>query len=242
MTPIIQLIIKEEMEYTYTPFEVEVVDILGSDLTVVNSARISFGSKSQELTDKDAKLIQFLAKEKHYSPFRHCMLQFRIKAPEFVMRQMYKHVVGCSYTSVHPTKDHAWNEISGRYKAYDEIYIPSVWYKQHPLAKQCSGEPLDEKEQAIATKHFEEAIDTIMRSYRMLLRQGVSKEQARMLLPLTFMTEVIWTASLQAIQNFVELRDSLHAQEEIRLLAQEIKKLTTEKFPISFQALMTKDE
>ena len=98
---------------------IELVDSLGDDLTPVNAARVSFDGFSKEFTDKDRKLSRFLIKHKHHSPFRHQHAMFIIKAPEFVMRQWYKHVVGIETTSSHVTKDHAWNEISGRYVPYD---------------------------------------------------------------------------------------------------------------------------
>jgi len=226
----------DDFTFTETPFEVELVDKLGSDLTVVNSARISFGSEHKTVSAGDKKLIGFLAREKHYSPFRHCMLQFRIKAPEFVLRQVFKHAVGIEVTSTYPTKDSAWNEISGRYKQYKEIYIPPVWYTQHATAKQCSAGPHENQEDMKET--YLTGVKSNLDAYKKLIQQGVSKEQARMLLPLTFMTEVVWTASLQAIQNFVSLRDSPHAQQEIRLLAQEIRVLAEREYPVSFGALM----
>ena len=94
---------------------IEVVDTLGDDLTPVNAARVSFGGRSKTFEEKDRRLSKFLIKHKHFSPFRHQHVMMIIKAPEFVMRQWYKHVVGIETTSTHPTKDHAWNEISGRY-------------------------------------------------------------------------------------------------------------------------------
>ena len=109
---------------------VEVVDSLGSDLTVVNSARVSFGKRKEKWDKSDEKLVNYLAKYKHYSPFRHLQIQFHIKAPEFVMRQWYKHIVGIETTSNSSTKDHAWNEISGRYVQYQDFYEPDVWRKQ----------------------------------------------------------------------------------------------------------------
>lgn len=221
---------------TSTPVEVEVVDVLGSDLTVVNAARISFGVESKELKDKDKKLINYLAKNKHYSPFRHCMIQFRIKSPEFVMRQAYKHVVGAEWCSMYPTKDHAWNEISGRYKQYKEIYMPQKWFGQNKVSKQCSSGPLENQDKV--NDLYLNALKSNLDAYENMINQGVSKEQSRMLLPLTFITEVVWTASLQAIHNFVLLRNSEHAQYEIKLLAQQIQYVVVEKFPVAFDALV----
>ncbi len=117
---------------------IELVDTLGDDLTPVNAARVSFGAKSDEFKEKDRKLSKFLIKHKHFSPFRHQHIQVIIKAPEFVMRQWYKHVVGIETTSSSYTKDHAWNEISGRYIPVQEYYQPDVWRKQSDDNKQAS--------------------------------------------------------------------------------------------------------
>ena len=111
---------------------IEVIDSLGNDLTVVNSARVSFGKRKETFDKSDERLVRYLAKYKHYSPFRHLQVQFHIKAPEFVMRQWYKHVVGIETTSNSATKDHAWNEISGRYVPVEDYYEPSVW-KNNPM-------------------------------------------------------------------------------------------------------------
>ena len=116
---------------------IEVVDSLGSDLTVVNSARVSFGKRKEKFDKSDERLVRYLAKHKHYSPFRHLQIQFHIKTPEFVMRQWYKHVVGIETTSNSSTKDHAWNEISGRYVEYDEFYEPTIYRKQSDDNKQA---------------------------------------------------------------------------------------------------------
>ena len=123
---------------------VEVIDSLGSDLTVVNSARVSFGQRKEKFDKSDERLVRYLAKHKHYSPFRHLQIQFHIKAPEFVMRQWYKHVVGIETTSSHVTKDHAWNEISGRYVPVEEYYEPTIWRKQSKDNKQASEGELEE--------------------------------------------------------------------------------------------------
>ena len=122
---------------------IEVIDKLGNDLTVSNSARVSFGKRKTTYDDRDRRLVNFLAKNKHFSPFRHLMVTFHIKAPEFVMRQWYKHVVGCETTSSSSTKDHAWNEISGRYVPVKEYYYPSFFRKQSADNKQASEGQID---------------------------------------------------------------------------------------------------
>ncbi len=208
---------------------ISVIDKLGSDLTVVNSARVSFGKRKEVFDDKDRKLVDYLAKHKHWSPFRHLMVQFHVKAPEFVMRQWYKHVVGIETTSSSATKDHAWNEISGRYVPVTDFYEPGAWRKQSENNKQASEGLIDEQKSAVTI--FEIAMKQVIESYEKLLELGVAKEQARMILPLNQYTEVYWTASFQAIMNFIELRDEDTAQWEIREYAKAMKELMLEIYP-----------
>lgn len=208
---------------------IEVIDKLGSDLTVVNSARVSFGKRKDVFDSNDRKLVKFLAKNKHWSPFRHMMVQFHVKAPEFVMRQWYKHVVGIETSSSSSAKDHAWNEISGRYVPVSDFYIPANWRKQSDNNKQASEGSI--KDQKSADDVFNFAMNEILNSYQKLLDLGVAKEQARMMLPLNQYTEVYWTASFQAIMNFIELRDEATAQWEIREYAIAMKELMYSIFP-----------
>ena len=208
---------------------IEVVDKLGSDLTVVNSARVSFGNRKTVYDDKDRKLVKFLVKNKHWSPFRHIMVQFHIKAPEFVMRQWYKHVVGIETSSSSSVKDHAWNEISGRYVPVSDFYTPNNWRKQSENNKQASFGSIED--QAGAQKVYNELMENMMESYNKLLELGIAKEQARIILPLNQYTEVYWTASLQAVMNFIELRDEATAQWEIQQYAQAMKRMMLEVFP-----------
>ena len=161
---------------------IEVVDSLGTDLTVANSARVSFGKRKKTYDKSDERLVTYLAKHKHFSPFRHLVVQFHIKAPEFVMRQWYKHVVGAETTSSSFTKDHAWNEISGRYVPVEEYYIPSVWRKQSEDNKQASEGSIDAQEET--AEKYRAALQVINYYYNSLLDDGVAKEQARILLPL----------------------------------------------------------
>ncbi|MDQ3020592.1 MAG: FAD-dependent thymidylate synthase [Bacteroidota bacterium] len=208
---------------------VEVIDKLGSDLTVVNSARVSFGKRKEKFDDSDRKLVKFLAKNKHWSPFRHMMVQFHIKAPEFVMRQWYKHVVGIETSSSSSAKDHAWNEISGRYVPVSEFYIPSNWRQQSANNKQASEGSIENQESA--NEVFKTAMNEILNSYQKLLNIGVAKEQARLILPLNQYTEVYWTASFQAIMNFIDLRDEATAQWEIQQFAKALKELMHDIYP-----------
>ena len=208
---------------------VEVIDSLGNDLTVVNSARVSFGKRKKYWDKSDGHLVRYLAKHKHFSPFRHLQVQFHIKAPEFVMRQWYKHVVGIETTSTSVTKDHAWNEISGRYVPVEDYYYPPYFRKQSDDNKQGSEGNIEDQKQGYFL--WEKGLHQIQETYKELLELGVAKEQARAILPLSQYTEVYWTASFQAIMNFIELRDESTAQWEIQEYAQTVKELMFDTYP-----------
>ena len=208
---------------------IELIDHLGNDLTVANSARVSFGKRKTKYDEKDRILVRFLAENKHYSPFRHLIVQFHIKAPEFVMRQWYKHVVGIETTSSYPTKDHAWNEISGRYVPVNDFYTPDNWRKQAEDNKQASEGLIENQNEA--KEIFNETMNHLLGSYKKLLALGIAKEQARIFLPLNQYSEIFWTASFQAIMNFISLRDDAHAQWEIREYALAIKDIMMDLYP-----------
>jgi len=209
--------------------ELEIIDQLGSDLTIVNSARVSFGKKKTKLSTGDKRLMAYLNEHKHHSPFRHAMIQLRIKAPEFVMRQWYKHCIGAETTSTSMTKDHAWNEISGRYIPITDFYKPENWRGQSEDNKQCSNGLIEAQKEAEAV--YDEAMRAQVGAYERLVELGVAKEQARILLPLNFYTEVYWTCSFQAAMNFIELRDHDHAQHEIRVFARAMREALLHCFP-----------
>ena len=181
---------------------IEVVDHLGSDLTVVNSARVSFGKRKTTFDSTDRGLVRYLATHKHYSPFRHMFVQFHIKAPEFVMRQWYKHVVGIETSSSYPTKDHAWNEISGRYVPVEDFYQPEVWRKQSKDNKQGSEGSVENPQKA--KEVFEDFMNSSKNYYEKLLELGVGKEQARIILPLNQYTEIYGTASFNELNELRE--------------------------------------
>ena len=149
---------------------IELVDTLGDDLTPVNAARVSFGGRSDDFTDKDRRLSKFLIKHKHFSPFRHQHVMMIIKAPEFVMRQWYKHVVGIETTSDHPTKDHAWNEISGRYVAYSDFYMPKEFRAQSDDNKQASEGLVND--QAGAEKLWKQSQENSIKAYKKINDQN----------------------------------------------------------------------
>ena len=210
---------------------IEVVDKLGDDLTPVNAARVSFGDRSNTFEEKDRKLSKFLIKNKHFSPFRHQHVMLIIKAPEFVMRQAYKHVVGIETTSNSSTKDHAWNEISGRYTPVSDYYIPEVWRKQSEDNKQASEGELDDLQQKRMSHIYERYLLDVERVYETMVDAGMAKEQARVVLPLSQYTEVYWTASFQAIMNFIDLRDEKTAQWEIQQYAKCLKEMMYDIYP-----------
>lgn len=209
--------------------EVTLLDHMGSDLTVVNSARVSFDKWKTVFDEKDEKLVNYLAKHNHWSPFAHCQLQFRIEAPVFVARQLVKHQVGLS-----------WNEVSRRYVDYEPAYyIPDAWRLRAQDKKQGSGNdlPTDHDLKAIST--YSTAMDQANNSYKELLALGVCPEQARMVLPQSMMTKWIWSGSLYAFSRVCNLRIKPDAQLETRLLVQMINDLIVPLYPVSWAALWT---
>ncbi len=210
---------------------IELVDTLGDDLTPVNAARVSFGGRSEEFTNKDKRLSKFLIKHKHFSPFRHQHIMVIIKAPEFVMRQWYKHVVGIETTSSSASKDHAWNEISGWYVEVEDYYYPEVWRKQSEDNKQASDGVLDDLQQKRMTSFYNEYMRQVEMTYDRMIEAGMAKEQARIVLPLSQYTQVWWTASFQSVMNFIELRDEPTSQVEIQEYARALKTIMMESFP-----------
>ena len=185
------------------------------DLKVVNSARISMGKSTSKIGEKDNRLINYLAKHEHTTPFRHSYVSFHIKAPIFVLRQWQKHQVGCS-----------WNEISGRYVKFDlEYWTPEQWREQSDSVKQGSGGSVESKLSETVNQAYREAMASAFDSYEAFLAMGVCKEQARACLPLSLYSECYWTASLQAVSHFLKLRLDSHAQIEIQSFAKAVKEL-----------------
>ena len=205
---------------------VELIDTMGTDLTVVNAARVSY-SKTKDAFDvvKDEKLIQYLAKHNHWSPFAHASLQFRIKAPIFVARQLVKHQVGL-----------AWNEVSRRYVDFPpELYKPETWRGRPKNSKQGSDGEI-KLDQTIEYS-MESAMESCLITYNTLLEKGVAPEQARMVLPQSMMTEWYWSGTLYAFSRVCNLRCKPDTQKETRDVADEINKLCDSKFPRSWKAL-----
>lgn len=216
-------------------------DHMGNDLSVVNAARVSFGKRKTVWEDKDAKLIKYLAEHKHMSPFRHVTFSFILEGiSEVVCRQLYKHQVGCGYTSGEFRESATtWNEISGRYVEFEpEFHVPVAFRKQHASNKQASLENEFIADNAQAQKIYLKSIEDSYNAYKQLLAMGVCKEQARLLFPLCFKNSLVWTASLEAVVHFIKLRDHQGAQLEIRNLARAIRELVEPICPYSVKALL----
>ena len=211
--------------------DVTLIDSMGSDLTVVNAARVSFNKKSEwdednTLTVSDGILISYLARNKHMSPFGHCFATFHVKAPIFVARQLVKH------------KFLRWNEISRRYVDCEpELYEPNDW----------RGRSVDKKQGSEGTAHPDEDIISFYKhasllSYNQLLEAGVAPEQARMVLPQSTMTEWYWSGSLDAWSDMCKLRQDYDAQYESRLVANSISMDLGTLYPASWKALNTRGD
>lgn len=213
------------------------LDRFGDELTIVNSARVSFGKSKDVMDESDKKLLRYLIRHHHTSPFRHVFFRFHIKAPEFVLRQWFKHVVGIEWTTNTINQLHGWNEISGRYVAQREFYSPKEWRKQSESKKQGSDGVV--KAQDKIKDLYNKYITEIERLYKEFESENVAKEQIRLLLPLSVYTECIWTVSLQALWHFIRLRDADDAQYEIREYARVCSQILEKEFPNCFQELMS---
>jgi thymidylate synthase (FAD) len=219
--------------------KVTYIDHMGSDLSVVNAARVSFGKKSdwmmrihngeaKVLQHKDAKLITYLAKHKHYSPFNHTFVTFHVKAPIFVARQLQKH----EYM--------VWNEISRRYvDEKPEFYQPDVWRGRSEDKKQGSEGvvTLYEDHQMRQAYHPTEINVYSLETYNYLLEQGVAPEQARMVLPQSMMTEWYWSGTMKAVHKMCSLRCKPDTQLETQIVANHIDEEMAKLFPVSWEAL-----
>lgn len=208
---------------------VSYLDHMGSDLTVANVARVSLGRRVEEMGEGEERLISYLLKHKHTSPLRHCFVSLHITAPLFVLRQWGKHQIGC-----------AWNEISYRYVQHDSerapVWTADQWRQGAASIKQGSGGAFEPDRGEQVNKIYKSAIDASVETYARLLQLGVCREQARAVLPQAVQSEVIWTASLQAILHFLDLRLAPESQVEIREYAREVQRIVAPLFPITFAA------
>lgn len=221
------------------------IDHMGNDLTVANAARVSFGKTSEMEDDpwgppvlkaKDDKLIRYLAKHKHISPFGHCFASFHVKAPIFVARQLVKH------------KFLRWNEISRRYVDDEpEFYVPEVWRGRSEEKKQGSDDTVSidvtwyDRDDGY-NSWPEDSWFIALEAYQKMLDMGVAPEQARMVLPQNTMTEWYWSGSLDAFADMCRLRCTSDTQYETRLLADNINGEMSKLFPVSWDALMQGDK
>jgi thymidylate synthase (FAD) len=197
----------------------ELVRVSGSDVDIINAARVSYGKHVQEVSERDEKLIAFLMKHKHTSPFEHNQFSFRVKAPLFVARQWMRH------------RMNSYNEISYRYvKAPLEFYIPPKWRNQDTKNKQASVGSFDNEK---FKQQYQQTINHAVKTYESLLDQGLCRELARGILPMCTYTQFIFTCNLHSLMQFLRLRLHAGAQYEIRMFAQNMLKLAKPHFPIS---------
>ena len=227
------------------------VDHMGSDLSVVNAARVSFGKKSKfegrvggpnVLSERDTRLVRYLAKHKHISPFGHAFASFHVKAPIFVARQLVKH------------KFLRWNEISRRYVDDEpEFYMPEVWRGRSEDKKQGSSDvvvdlwsigldgvnpPHESGWESSLLESVHGGFIHTLGNYDALIKAGVAPEQARMVLPQSTMTEWYWSGSLDAFADMCRLRLKEDTQYESRLVAQQIDTIMKDLYPVSWVALI----
>ena len=223
--------------------KVTYIDHCGSDLSTVNAARVSFGKGSSweepfedcdasllRLSDRDTKLINYLAKHKHISPFNHTFASFHVKAPIFVARQLVKH----EYLP--------WNEVSGRYVVFKgEFYTPEKFRMAAVDKKQGSGEDATPELGVVFTSIFNEGQKAALTDYEYCIRMGMSEELARSRLPLDLMTQWYWSGTLGAFAKMCNLRCKPDTQYESQLVANQIDTIMSDLYPVSWGAL-TKGE
>jgi thymidylate synthase (FAD) len=209
---------------------VELLDVFGDDLTVVNAARVSFAKESTEMKQGDIKLVKYLADHNHVTPFFHPQARFRLKMPIFVAREWFRHQIGF-----------ARNEVSRRYVDSDpEFWMPIILRQRDENKKQGSKDiPIEDHDHCMMMMNAHNGVSTDL--YKFLLESGVCPEQARAVLPQSMMTEFIETGSLAAYARLYKLRSDPTAQREIQELAACVGNLLAEKFPISWKALTGDD-
>ena len=215
---------------------ITLVDNMGSDLTIVNAARVSFDKEAPELTEKDERLIDFLIKHKHDSTLRHCVMTFEVYAPLMVARQWYKHAVG----SAHLEEQFGWNETSRRYiTENEEFYIPfpTEWRSAAENRKQGSGLPVETSIGAEYTQTLRKLVQEGYTAYQEALEAGIAPEQARLMLPANALyVRWRWTVSLNGALHFLALRLDNNAQWEIQQYAKAMEDLMLPYYPMAIRA------
>ena len=216
---------------------VRFVDCMGSDLSIVNAARASFAKESQTMEARDARLIDYLIRENHMSPFRHAFMTFEIKAPLMVARQHWKYVVGSDHTM------DSWNESSRRYITMEpEFYIPksNEWRTAPEDKKQGSGGPMGPWQGAVLTDELNNYVKQGEALYNMAIQQGVAPEQARLFLPAYGMHIIYrWSCSVQSVCLFLTQRLAEDSQVEIQEYARAVRVFAEQKFPITIGRLVS---
>lgn len=202
------------------------IDHMGTDLTVVNSARVSFGKEVTQLDEKDVKLIDYLAKNKHLTPFEHCSLTVKVDCPLYIRSQIMRH------------RTFSYNEISRRYTSENlQFYVPD-YRKQHAKSKQCSDGDLNKDTNELLERMTHNIHKECLDLYNSMVDNGVAREQARGILPQNLMTEFYMSGSLRNWIHFLTLRLDSHAQEEARIVALDIKQIIDRLFPESSKSLL----
>lgn len=219
------------MPITDSEGSVEYVDHMGSDLTVVNAARVSFNKQVDHLSSNDEKLILYLAQHGHMSPFFHPQVSLRITCPISIRNQLDKSRVGL-----------AINEVSRRYVSTSpDVFFPRWRSKPEGSIKQGSGGLVDVEKMVEADRLYHDSVSSCLQSYDRLIEMGVSPEQARFVLPMGTMTEFIWTGSLAAYARVFELRTAPEAQNESRSIAFKIGAIVARLFPCSWTSLVQRN-
>lgn len=212
--------------------EISLIDFMGSDLTVVNAARVSFGARSESLEEKDEKLISYLMREKHASPFEHCIFQFYVKCPIFVAREWFRH------------RWSSFNEFSMRYSVPDELefWTPPEdhWREQVGKPGHYTFEKIQSKNKKnVAEAAMKKVYDEAESAYRLMLLNGIAKEIARAVMPVSVYTQFYWTVNARSLINFLSLRNDSQAQLEIALYAEIIESIFAQKMPATYNGFIT---
>jgi thymidylate synthase (FAD) len=212
---------------------VRLVDFMGSDLAVVNAARVSFDKEAKFWDEKQEKLLAFLWRNGHTSPFRHATIKFEVYAPLMVARQWWKYVVGNDHTM------DGWNESSRRYVTEEpQFYVPEVWRSAPEDKKQGSGEPVNSNDDSYLWQLHNSNLERCVNAYNQAIKLGVAVEQARLLLPAYAMyVRWQWTTSLQGLMHFCQQRIADDAQWEIQQYAKACAQLGKSPFPHSMELI-----
>jgi thymidylate synthase (FAD) len=207
-------------------------DAMASDLSVVNSARVSFGRRKEEMDESDEGLVRFLMRDRHGTPFEHNAFRFHIRAPIFVVREWMRHRIG------------SFNEFSMRYaKATDDFYVPKAEDVRSQVGKPgaYSFEPVEPELAEQTREELQAVYDQAFETYERLVEAGVARELARSVMPVGAYTEFYWTVNARALMNFVSLRAAETAQREIRRYAEAVETFLAEKMPVTHAAFVANE-